>query len=1064
MSRENIPKENMPKENMPKENQSFSWNTSANIVGHVEGNVLCESNEIEKIKFGIFSNKEIIDMSVCKIDNTKLTGSGSVYDERMGSSMDSNVLCVTCGKNSKVCTGHFGHIELNEAIIHPLFYKSVVSFLRCFCFNCNRLLITEHQIELNGFFKFSKDRRYDKIVEKVEKIDMCCHCNNPQPNIAYSITDNVISMVYKDKNLDDAPITSKNDFEGDNVKLDKNKKVSVEMSVVEIHKILDNISDEDVVLCGFDPSRIHPRNFIMSVFPVIPPCARPYAVADGNICDDDLTNQLIEIIKFNNNLKKDENETVDEKNESKRQKDIQSLKFRILTFYNNSQGKAKHPTNGRSIKGLKERMTGKEGQIRNNLMGKRVEFSGRTVIGPDPKLKLGEMGVPQEIAEELTVPEKVTVFNKDYLSSLVNSDKANFLVKPDSTRINLKYAMFRKGTELLYGDIVIRPTGNRIVVNNDNVVLQDGDRIERNGILLSEEETFAPSKKRIELNIGDEVHRHLKDGDIVLLNRQPTLHRGSMLAKKIKVMKGKTFRFNLGSTKTFNADFDGDEMNIHIPQSYEARAELEYLASTRFNIISAQGSKPIIQIVQDSLAGMYMMTRHNESLSKEQFFNILINGEKDGKMLWSAEREEVIKKILRENGKPEEVYNGRGLVSFILPEDFNYEKKNDAHPDEPIVKIRRGVLYEGTFDKNIIGGAQNNIVQFINKEYGEDMAAEFIDNVHFMANNWLLVNGFSIGLQDCLINDKKNVKLIQDKISTCYLEADEIALRTQNAGIKEVRVTGALNKAKDVGMKIAKDDMVKTNNLLSTVMSGSKGDFFNIAQLTGLVGQQNIVGERVEQTLSNGKRTLFHYPFGKLPSDQEYESRGFVRHSFIEGLNPQEFFFHAAAGRCNITDTAMGTAKSGYIQRRMVKITEDIQIKYDGTVRDAVDNIYQMAYGDNGINPCDSIKVNGKLQACDVSRVVDRLNTQFEIFREGKEEIKEDSKEQKEEELEDELENEPEIKIKEVEKVVEVKPKKRPTRAQLLKDLFDVTGKKSMYSGVNIDGLIEKLESLKLGK
>jgi hypothetical protein len=248
-------------------------------------------------------------------------------------------------------------------------------------------------------------------------------------------------------------------------------------------------------------------------------------------------------------------------------------------------------------------------------------------------------------------------------------------------------------------------------------------------------------------------------------------------------------------------------------------------------------------------------------------------------------------------------------------------------------------------------------------------------------------------------------------------------------------------------------------------MSGSKGDFFNIAQLTGLVGQQNIVGERVEKTLSNGKRTLFHYPFGALPSDQEYESRGFVRHSFIEGLNPQEFYFHAAAGRCNITDTAMGTAKSGYIQRRMVKITEDIQIKYDGTVRDATNNIYQMAYGDNGINPCDSIKVNGKLQACDVSRVVDRLNTQFEIFREGKkEEIKEESKEQKEEELEDEIEDEPKIIIKEVETVVEVKPKKRPTRAQLLKDLFDITGKKCMYSGVNIDGLIEKLENLKLNK
>jgi len=176
--------------------------------------------------------------------------------------------------------------------------------------------------------------------------------------------------------------------------------------------------------------------------------------------------------------------------------------------------------------------------------------------------------------------------------------------------------------------------------------------------------------------------------------------------------------------------------------------------------------------------------------------------------------------------------------------------------------------------------------------------------------------------------------------------------------------------------------MSKTNNLLSTVYSGSKGDFFNIAQLTGILGQQNLLGKRVMHSLNHGKRTLPHYPFGKMHCEEEYESRGFVRHSFIEGLNPQEFFFHAMSGREGICDTAMGTAKSGYIQRRIIKVCEDISIKYDGSVRDTTGKIYQMAYGDNGFDPCYTVKVDDKQQACDISRLVDKLNLQFEILNE----------------------------------------------------------------------------------
>ena len=282
--------------------------------------------------------------------------------------------------------------------------------------------------------------------------------------------------------------------------------------------------------------------------------------------------------------------------------------------------------------------------------------------------------------------------------------------------------------------------------------------------------------------------------------------------------------------------------------------------------------------------------------------------------------------------------------------------ENDACPGEPFVRIYRGVMYEGALDKSILGTSHNSIIHVLNKEYGCDTAAEFISNIQFITNNWLLVYGFSVGLEDCLITSPESVIKIQYKISRCYVEANAIDASTQDPIIREIRITAALSKAKDVGMKIAKDSMSSDNNLLSTVHSGSKGDFFNIAQLTGLLGQQNLIGQRVSPTLNHGKRTLPHYPFGKLDKEVEYESRGFVRHSFIEGLNPQEYFFHAMSGREGICDTAMGTAKTGYIQRRIIKVCEDIQVKYDGSVRDAFGKIYQLSYGCNGFDPCETVR------------------------------------------------------------------------------------------------------------
>ena len=347
--------------------------------------------------------------------------------------------------------------------------------------------------------------------------------------------------------------------------------------------------------------------------------------------------------------------------------------------------------------------------------------------------------------------------------------------------------------------------------------------------------------------------------------------------------------------------------NIHLPASYEAEAELRLLSASKWKIISAQNSKNIMCIVQDALLGAYRMTIGIKPIKPEQFYNICMNiGISQERLNHKIQH---IRKIYKEKGKKAQCFHGKGLFSLILPDDLNYEKKNNLDPNEPVVKIYRGVLYEGTLDKNVLGAVHNSLIQVIHKEYGPESAAEFIDGVHFAVNNWLLITSFSVGLKDCMVQGEEKVQEINDVIEKCYIEAENIKNSITHPNIKEIKITTTLSKAKDIGLKIAKDALDPQNNFLSTVKSQSKGDWFNISQITGLLGQQNISGQRVKPSLNNGKRTLYHYKFDELDLHDEYESKGFIDSSFIKGLNPQQYYFHSMSGRESTCDTAMNTAK-----------------------------------------------------------------------------------------------------------------------------------------------------------
>lgn len=878
-------------------------------------------SQVTSIQFGILSDKDILDMSVCAINKSTLSvEEGSVYDPRLGS-VQNEVKCDTCHENVWKCPGHFGHIDLNIPVI--LFYKQCVTMLKCFCFECHRLLSSKKELEINGI------SGHERTLDYLSKINTCIHCNTPHPDVKFNISDSIITAQHKYKN----------------------QKSTRELNPATIKQIFDGVSTEDVKLLRVDDTMFHPKNLVLTKFPVIPTVCRPRMVTPDNISDDDLSIILADIVKNNQII---ENEHT---NKEKYDKAVASIKFRTLTYCDNSKGKAVHNTNHKPMTGIKERISKKGGIVRKNLMGKRCDQTGRTVIGPDPTLKLDQVAVPPEMAENLTIPEYVNRLNIDRLTDLVNNGKACAICKKNGVKINVSNAIIKRGTSLHHGDIVTR-AGKKLVVSDCKMELLPGDSIARRGEKISL--TF-PTKRRVALEIGDKVDRHLQDGDMVLLNRQPTLHRNSMQAMRVVIKPGKTLRMNLAIVSGFNADFDGDEANIFIPQTLEAQAELAHLSNAKNNILSLQANKPEMVIVQDSLLGAYKMTEEIQHISRELFMHCLMVTNTLKNYNYS-DRLETIQSLRNEEGQ----YTTHGLFGFLFPDDF--------HINYPTLKISYGVVVEGYFDASTLKGTKESLIRILCMEYGKEVAASFIDNIQFMTNAWLVENAFSVGIEDCLAQNEEKTSEILGVINKYIMEAEQMTSTTDNKLIREARVNGSLNKAKDIGLRIAKETLKPDNNFKRTVTSGSKGSYFNIAQITGLLGQQNVTGHRPEPTLTNGRRTMIHYPKVIPDMKRKYESRGFVTSSFIGGMNPKECFFHAMTGREGMTSTAMGTATSGYIQRRTVKMNEDLKIAYDGTVRDANKNIYQQSFGNHGFDPSKVTMVNGEAHPVNIKRLANRLN------------------------------------------------------------------------------------------
>ncbi|AEA47356.1 DNA-directed RNA polymerase subunit A' [Archaeoglobus veneficus] len=861
---------------------------------------------ISGIRFEVLSPQEIRRMSVAKIitpetyDDDGFPIEAGLMDPRLGV-IDPGLRCRTCGGKAGECPGHFGHIELAAPVIHVGYAKLIAKLLNATCRECGRILL--------------KDDKRDKFIEEIER----------KRDLGQDYEDVVKEVFRITKAVKKCPHCGMDQIE---IKFEKPTffyEGEHRLTPKDIRERLEKIPDDDLPAFGMDPKAVRPEWMVLTVLPVPPVTVRPSIILEtGQRSEDDLTHKLVDIIRINQRF-------MENKEAGAPQLILEDLwellQYHVTTYLDNEVSgipPARHRS-GRPLKTLAQRLKGKEGRFRGSLSGKRVNFSARTVISPDPNLSINEVGVPKVIAEELTVPFYVTEKNIEEAREYVlrtEHPKANYIIRPDGRRIRV----------------------------------MDTNREE-----LAEK-----------LEPGMIVERQLKDGDIVLFNRQPSLHRMSIMAHYVRVLPYKTFRLNPAVCPPYNADFDGDEMNLHVPQSLEAQAEAKVLMAVQEHILSPRFGGPIIGGIHDHISGLYLLTRGEKLFTREEAMSIL-------KALNITELPEP-------KYKEKLLWTGKQLFSLILPDisiEFKAEicqgceecKKEECEYDAYVI-IKNGELICGTIDEKAVGAFKGIIIDEIMRKYGSEETKRFIDNMTQLAIRAIMYTGFSFGISDEDIPEEA-VSQIHEVISEAEKKVEELIKAYREGNLEpmpgrsieetlEMKIMQVLGKARDQAGKIASRFLGMDNSAVIMAVSGARGSMLNLTQMAACIGQQSVRGERIKRGYTYTNRTLPHFK----PGDLGAKARGFVRSSYKEGLNPIEFFFHAMGGREGLVDTAVRTSQSGYLQRRLINALQDLKVEYDGTVREQTSGLLvQFRYGEDGVDPMKSFR--GK--SVDVKRIINEV-------------------------------------------------------------------------------------------
>jgi DNA-directed RNA polymerase subunit A' len=831
-------------------------------------------SKIDALEFGIMSPKMIQKMSAVAITSSELYDidgfpvDGGLSDLRMGV-IDPGLTCKTCGNTIRDCPGHFGHLELARPVFNIKTVPYVYNLINSTCTSCGRILISDEHLkklsediisaEINEGHK-KKIKLIKALIKHAKNVTVCPFCRAKQRKVKL-----------------EKPYTF---VDGDQ-----------KLTPIDVLNRLEKIKDSDLQFFGLDPDYSRPEWMMVSILAVPPITIRPsITLENGQRSEDDLTHKLTDIVRTNQRLAENIRSgapeiIIDEL--------WDLLQYHITTFISN--GSAQVPVarqkSNKKLKSLEDRIKGKEGRFRGSALAKRVNYSARSVISPDPFLRFDEVGVPLKIAREVTYPEYVTDLNIDRLKATIKNFNsypgANYVITPD----NIK----RKITEMTVDNIID------------------------------------------ELKSGYIVERHIKDGDIILFNRQPSLHRLSIMGHRVKVLPYKTLGINPASALPYNADFDGDEMNIHVLQNEEALAEADMIINIKNNIVSPRHGLPLIGAAQDYISGCALLT------SKETEFG-------------KASAEFLLSNIGIVTDLKKNKYNGRELFSMILPEDLNFESQSSTYKitkdNDSIVRIKNGKLISGVIDAATIGRESGSLLQFLFVRYGPEVTAKFIDQVNKLGLMTIFKLGMSVNIRDFDIPKaayteiEKVVKEGESNVSDLLKDYDDIA---------EAKILSIANRIRIKVRNIIDAYIDKDNNdVEAMITTGAKGSITNLIPTIGLVGQQMLRDVRISNGFSD--RLTSHFKKG----DNGLIARGFIVSNYRKGLNPVEYFLHAASSREGLMDNVIRTPISGYMQRRLSSALNDLKVTDDLSVR-LGSTIVQFKYGEDGLDVSASDKGDLKL-------------------------------------------------------------------------------------------------------
>lgn len=747
---------------------------------------------ISSVQYEPITNHDIQQLSVMHVHHisSKIhpAANGSVHDLRMGAMR--NLKCSTCLNTEDSCPGHFGYIQLKHRVFHPVMKTKCKDIITSTCFTCFSTINSCTCID------------HTKRPCKRRKVDQD---NNKNTTIVLK------RIANKDKKS-----LLKYDYFIQQTK----------QTPEEIYQLLLKTKHSRSVV----------DSFFLDKLLVLPNTTRPPEMNSrtGNWSAHPTSLLYLAILRANKNGTYEE------------------LQNAVNMLFDVENTHAPIYSSAIAVGGLRQRLDGKNGRLRLNMMGKRTNFSARTVLSGDPTLGINEIAIPQKICDILTIPVHIHTFN---IQKPFRNEDIKYVIKIDKkTKQPVRY-------------------------------------------------DFALSKHQIRIEIGDIVERKLRNGDLVAVNRQPTLHRGSMMACRVRVSQLSTFGLNYTTMIPLNADTDGDEINIHVPQSVQATAELEELMLASMSIVCSQSSKPLMGCTQDSLLGLYLLSK-NDAIPTHVFNDIL----------YEAGMVDV----------DEAATKGIQFMTCIFKhlhiQDFTLHI-----PKSGFSCVRSVVMDGATFDKPVVGTADGSVIHAIYLSYGHQAAADFIHILQKVAIAYLDRYGASIGPGDCYVTDTN---------PPCHAELDHYVKQEKKLP-NESELVDALN------IITRRTDLLSetNNNLTNIIKAGSKGSMVNFNQITQSVGQQIINAGRPIQI----DRNFPHF----TKYDYGLYARGFIASSFISGMNPTEVFFHAMSGRVGIIDTGCKTADTGAQSRRLIKCTEDLLAMDQGMVVNRITgNIIQFEYGE----------------------------------------------------------------------------------------------------------------------